>query len=167
MQNNESLADRLNRLAEQKKLENEAEKQVQRTQDEINQLIFAKARPDFDHLLQVLEKQVSEVNPALQGLPEFQFRKGGPYVRQGNVAAYLSFIQPILNAPPIVLRLSFAREPEGIYADYFGGPPEPERYELQPAMLRGPDRVVWAGDLGEMSSEQLSEFVLKHLTEYF
>ena len=167
MANNESLADRLNRLAEQKKIEQEAEKQVQKTQEQINQFIFASAKPEFDRLLSILEAKIKEVNPALEGLPQFEFMKGGLYIKQGNVAAFLSFIQPIMNAPPIVLRLSFGREPGGMYADFFSEPPEPERYELQPAMETSPDRIVWTGDLGEIPSDQLSEFVLNHLTEYF
>lgn len=168
MPNDESLADRLNRLAQQKKLEHEAEKQVQRTQEQINQYIIANAKPEFDRLLQALEAKISEINPALKDLPLFEFMKGGtsPHVKQGNSAAYLSFMQPVMNAPPILLRLSFGRAP-GMYLDIFSGPPEPERYQLQPAMEAGPDRIVWSGDLGEITSRQLTDFVLNHLTEYY
>jgi len=169
MDEKESLADRLNRLAQQKKVEQVAQKQAQRTQEEVNQFIFANARPAFDNLLNILENKVSEVNPSLRDLPQFQFRRGGvgPYAKQGNMAAFLSFIQPMINALPIVLRISFGREPEGFYADFDSTPPEPERYQLQPAMERSPDRIVWIGDLGEISSEQVADFILSHLTEYY
>lgn len=168
MPDNESLAERLNRLAREKKLEQEAEKQVEKTQDEINQFIIANARSEFDRFVQALEVKVAEVNPALKDLPTFEFTRAGvgPHVRQGNSAAYMTFIQPISNAPPIVLRLSFGRAP-GMYLDFFSEPPEPERYELQPAMESGPDRIVWTGDLGEVSSDQLTDFILNHLTEYY
>lgn len=170
MDDKESLADRLNKLAQQRKAEQEAEKQVQKTQEEVNQFIFGHARPEFENLLNILERKTAEVNPGLRDLPKFGFRRGGiaPHIQQGNVAAFLSFIQPMLNAPPIVLRLSFGREPGGVYIDFFdSAPPEPERYEVTPAMEVSPDRIVWTGDLGEISSEQLSEFVLSHLTEYY
>lgn len=168
MPNDESLADRLNRLAQQKKLEHEAEKQVQRTQEQIGQYIVANAKPEFDRFLQALEAKISEINPALKDLPSFEFMKGGisPHVKQGNSAAYLSFMQPVMNAPPILLRLSFARAP-GMYLDIFSGPPEPERYQLQPAMEVEPDRIVWSGDLGDLSSDELVDFVLNQLTQYF
>lgn len=169
MPNEESLADRLNRLAEQKKVEQDAEKQVQKTQAEINEFIFVNARAEFDQLLHILEEKIAGVNPALKDLLRYELVKGGvaPHVRQGNSAAFLSFIQTISNAPTLIfLRLSFGRPP-GMYLDFFSEPPEPERYQLQPAMERNPDRIVWIGDLGEIPSEQLSEFVLSHLTEYF
>ncbi|HEV2494547.1 MAG TPA: hypothetical protein VG204_15905 [Terriglobia bacterium] len=167
MGDKESLAERLNRLAQQKKAEEEAEKHVQKTQEEVNQFIFANAMLEFENLLNILERKVSEVNPNLRDLPQFEFSRGGPYVKQGNVAAFLSFIQPILNAPPIVLRLSFGREPQGFYIDFDSSPPEPERYKLQPAMERSLGKLVWVGDLGETPSEQLSDFILNHLTEYY
>lgn len=168
MPNDESLADRLNRLAQQKKLDYEAEKQVQRTQEQIDQYIIANAKPEFDRFLQALEAKISEVNPILKDLPPFEFVKAGisPHVKQGNSAAYLSFIQPVMNAPPILLRLSFGRAP-GMYLDIFSEPPEPERYQLQPAMEVEPDRIVWSGDLGEVPSDGLVDFILNHLTEYY
>jgi len=167
MGDNESLAERLNRLAQQKRAEQEAEKHVQKTHEEVNQFIFANAKPEFENLLNILERKVSEVNPSLRDLPQFEFRRGGPYIKQGNVAAFLSFIQRMLNAQQTLLRLSFGREPEGFYIDFDSGPPEPERYQLQPAIKRSPDRIVWVGDLGEIPSEQLSYFILNHLTEYY
>jgi len=167
MSQDESLADRLNRLAQQKRLELDAEKQIQMTQEQVNQFILREARPEFDRLVTTLEGKIPEVNSALKDLPIFELRKHGPYVKQGNSAAYLSFVQPILNAGPVLLRLSFGREPEGLYADFFSRPPEPERYELQPAMEHSPDRVVWMGDLGEISSAALADFLLTHLTEYY
>jgi hypothetical protein len=167
MTSEESLADRLNRLAQQKRRDQEAEKQVQVTQEQINQFIYREARPEFGRLLEILEEKIPPVNEALKDLPKFELRKSGPYIKQGNAAAYLSFMQPIMNAGPILLRLSFGREPEGMYADFYSRPPEPERYELLPGMERNPDRIVWTGDLGEIASNDLAAFVLTHLTEYY
>jgi hypothetical protein len=64
-------------------------------------------------------------------------------------------------------QLASGREPQGVYADFFSGPPKPERYKLQPAMEQSPDRIVRIGDLGELTSEQLADFILEHLTEYY
>jgi hypothetical protein len=160
----------LNRLAQQKRAEQDAEKQVQRTQEQVNQYILGNAKAEFENLLNVLERRVSEVNPDLRDLPRFEFGRGGPgpHMQQGNVAAYLLFYQPMLNTGPIIVRLSFGREPGGVYLDIFDSPPpEPERYEIHPAMEISPDRIIWTGDLGEISTEQLAEFVLSHLTEYY
>ncbi|HTR35840.1 MAG TPA: hypothetical protein VMH80_08075 [Bryobacteraceae bacterium] len=163
----ESLGERLNRLAQEKKSQQEAEKAVRRTQDQINQFIFANARPAFDDLLKLVETRAQGVNPSLQDLPHFEWNKGSHYVKQGSVAAFFSFHQPVLNAAPISFHISFGREPAGFYADVFSEAPEPERYQLEPAMEQNPDRIVWNGDLGEMSSETLVDFVLTHLTEYY
>lgn len=168
----ESLADRLNRLARSKQQEQEVETRVRRTQEQVNEFILANARPAFDELLNTIARRVDEVNLSLQDLPVFEWRKNGSYVKQGNVAAFLTFHQLFANAGPITFHIAFGREPEGVYAEGFlipgfGDPPEPERYELQPAMEQNPDRIVWTGDLGEMSSEALVDFTLTHLTEYY
>ncbi len=167
MTDNDSLADRINRLAKGRRMRQDAEKQAQLTQEQINQFILSNAKPEFDRLLDRLEGRIVQVNKSLQDMPEFQFRRNGPYVRQGNSAVYLNFDQLYTNAGPIHFVLSFGREPEGVYADFFSEPPAPERYYLQPAMEHNPDRIVWMGDLGEMSSDHLCNFVLEHLTEYY
>lgn len=167
MSKGDFLADRINRLAKERKAQQDAENQAKLTQEQINQFIISNAKPEFHRLLSALEQKISNINSSLQGVPEFQFRSNGPYVRQGNSAAYLNFEQMFANADPIHFVLSFGREPEGVYADFFSTPPAPERYYLQPAMEHNPDRIVWMGDLGEMSSEQLCDFLLEHLTEYY
>ena len=163
----ESLSDRLNRLAREKKKEHEAEKQVRRTQEQVNEFIFSNAKPAFEALLDLVSKKVDAVNSFLQDLPQFEWQRNGPYVKQGNVAAFLSFNQLFVNAGPISFTMTFGREPQGFYVDAFSDPPEPERYKLQPAMEQAPDRIVWVGDLGETSSESLADFLLTHLTEYY
>jgi hypothetical protein len=163
----ETLSDRLNRLAKEKKKELEAVNQVRKTQDQVNRFIIENARPAFNGLLELVATRVAAVNSSLQDLPPFEWEPNGAYVKQGNVAAYFTFHQLYVNLGPVSMMISFGREPRGIYADIFSAPPEPERYKLQPAMEQGPDRIVWAGDLGEMSSEVLADFVLTNLTEYY
>lgn len=167
MSDKDSLAERLNRLAQQKREEMKAESQVHLTEQQVNDFICNNARDEYEHLLQIIASRVDEVNKSLDQIPPFQFQRNGPYVKQGNSAAFLSFHQAFLNAGPIHFRLSFGREPGGFYADEFSEPPSPERYALEPAMEKNPDHIVWSGDLGEMSSEQLCDFILQHLTEYY
>ena len=167
MNEQESLAQRLNQLAKHKRQEHEAESQVHLTEQQVNDFIIQNAQQEYQRLLGAVAGRVEEVNKSLDQIPPFQFRRNGPYVRQGNSAAYLAFEQIFLNAGPIHFRLSFGREPEGFYADVFSEPPVPKRYALEPAMERNPDRIVWSGDLGEMTSEQLCDFILQHLTEYY
>jgi hypothetical protein len=38
------------------------------------------------------------------------------------------------------------------------------RKALKVSFERGLDRIVWVGDLGELTSEQLAGFILEHLT---
>jgi hypothetical protein len=165
----ETLSDRLNRLAREKKKELDAHSEVQRTEEQENKFIYENARSEFENLLKMVSEKVDSVNSALEGLPPFEWKKGGGYVKQGNVAAFLSFQQPFLNAGPIVLMISFGREPEGFYLDIegFSEAPDPERYRLQPAMGHSPERIVWDGDLGELSSGQLVDFLLTNLSEYY
>lgn len=167
MSDKDSLAKRLNQLAQQKRLESEAEAQVQLTEQQITDYICRNARNEYERLLQIISGRVDEVNKSLNQLPSFQFNKNGPYIKQGNSAAFLSFHQDFLNTGPIHFRISFGREPEGFYADEFSAPPTPERYAIEPTMEGNPDHIVWTGDLGEMSSAQLCDFILEHLTEYY
>ena len=163
----ESLADRLNRLAQQQKEQHEAETHVQKTQEQVNEFILKNASPEFQRLLDIVGKKVEQVNPSLLALPLFEWRRNGAILKQGNVAAFFSFHQAFTNAGPILFHVSFGREPDGFYLEGFSEPPEPERYQLHAAMAHEPERILWAGDLGEMSSETLADFVLTHLTEYY
>jgi hypothetical protein len=45
--------------------------------------------------------------------------------------------------------------------------PEAIRYLLQAAANDNLDGIVWVGDLGELTTEQLCEFILENLTEYY
>ena len=163
----ESLGERLNRLAAEKNLKQETEKQARLRQEQINQFIYRETRPEFERLVQAVEARALATNPALKDLPQFEFCKGGPYVKQGNVAAFLFFSQPIMNAGPISLRLTLGREPQGMYADVFSAPPRPIHNQFQPGMETSPDRIVWIGDSREISSDELADFTLLRLTEYF
>lgn len=167
MTDDESLAQRLNRMVQQKKQQRDAEERVRLTQEEVNDFIFRNARAEYDRFVNLLGRRIADVNPSLQDVPRFELRQNGPYVKQGNSAAFLVFHQMFTNAGPIHFRVSFGREPEGFYMDEFSQPPTPEFYELEPSLEQNPDRIVWTGDLGEMESERLCDFVLEHLTDYY
>ena len=91
--------------------------------------------------------------------------QNGEVIEQGNAAAYLNFDKPISNAPANSLQIVFGPHRGTIYA--FGNPPKPERYRLQAAGSNSLDRIVWVGDLGELTSEQLADFVIEQLTRYY
>jgi hypothetical protein len=83
-----------------------------------------------------------EPKAALNDLLHFEFCKGGPYVKQDNVAAFLFFSQPIMNAGPIFLRVTLGREPQSMYADVLSAPPRPIHYQFQSAIETSPNRIV-------------------------
>ncbi len=161
MNQHNSFAVHLNQLAEHKRRDYKAAAQAHLA----NYFIVNNARSEYNRLLDIIDMRVNEVNKSLNGIPLFQFRRNGPYVRQGSSAVYLAFRQTYSNSWPIEFQLSFGREPERNYADVFSSPPIPERYALEPAMAKEPDRIIWIGDKGEMTSE-LCDFMLQHLTEY-
>jgi hypothetical protein len=172
MSHSESLSDRLNRLAQQKQREQNAEQQVKLTQEVVTKFIYENSRGEYNHLLSLLDPKITEVNAGLKGIPLFEHPVNAQYVKQQNVAVFFTFDQIGANFGPIRLRISFGREPQGFYLDFdTRGGPEPERYELTPAMETSPDRIVWIGDLAPLpngiSSEKLVEFAIEHLTEYY
>jgi hypothetical protein len=162
-----SLEERLKRLAEHDR----NAKQDKLSQEELNQkisnYITENARPEFNRLLQLIEGRIGTVNAFASDLGRFEFVRNGPYLKLNNSAAFLLFDQPFINRPDARLMISFGREPAGIYFDAFSSPPDPRRYQLQPAVADSFDHVVWVGDLGELKSEQLVEFIIEHLAEYY
>jgi hypothetical protein len=50
---------------------------------------------------------------------------------------------------------------------FFEPPPEPERYRLQAAASNSLETIVWTGDLGELTSEKLVDFIIEQLTTYY
>lgn len=159
------LAERLKKLAAQQEQGKKAERDVQEFQQRVNAFISDKARPEYERLLGLLQQRIAEVNPSLGDLPRFTYQAGRQAVEQGNVAAYILFDKPILNAPDNRLLLSFAPHQSAIYYG-FTERPEPIRYSLQAAASNSMDRIVWVGDLGELTSEQLTDFILEQLTTY-
>jgi hypothetical protein len=163
----ESLSERLNRLAKQKIQKIEAESVVRLTHEDDSTFLYENARPEFDRLLALIEASVALVNIDLQDLPPFEFKRDGPYIRQGDMAASLTFSQVYTSTGAITLELAFGREPENVYMDFVAGPPKIKRYRLSPAVRTDPTRIVWSGDLDNMTSEEVADFTLEHLTEYF
>jgi hypothetical protein len=171
MSENESLPDRLNRLAEERKREQTADQEAKLSQEQATRFIYENARGEFDRLLSFLDQKLAEVNQGLSGLPRFEHPPRATHVKQGSVAAFFSFEQIGTNFGPIRLRISLGREPQGFYMDIDRRGPVPERYELTPAMETSPDRIVWCGDWAPLSdgisSEKLVDLALEHLTQYY
>ncbi|HET9183640.1 MAG TPA: hypothetical protein VFP59_16010 [Candidatus Angelobacter sp.] len=161
----DQLADRLKRLAEQHARGQEAEQDQIDFQKRVNSFISDHARPEYDRLLGLIQNRVKELNPQIGDLPPFVFNVGQQIVEQGNAAAYVIFDKPIINQPNNALLVSFGPHRNAMF--FFDDPPAPVRYRLQAAASDAIDRIVWMGDLGELTSEQLADFILEHLTAYY
>jgi len=161
----EPLADRLKRLSQQRSNEQNAELESKKFQERVNAFISDQSRPEYERLLSIIKKRVEEVNPEIGDLPKFQVVQNGEIIEQGNTAAYLNFDKPILNAPNNALLVSFGAHRNAMYV--LSSPPAPERYRLQAAGSNALDRIVWVGDLGELTSERLADFIIEQLTRYF
>jgi|ERR1700723_214314 len=160
------LAERLKKLAQQHSHDQQAEADTRNFQEKVNTFISERSRPEYENLLNVVGKRIGIVNPNIGDLPKFEVTQNGSAIQQGNVAAYIHFDKPILNLPNNALLISFGSVPNAMYFDE-SDRPTPDRYRLQAAATNGIDRIVWVGDLGELTSEQLADFILEHLTEYY
>jgi hypothetical protein len=163
----DSLADRLKRLSQQHAQIQRGETDVRNFQEKVNAFVSEHSRREYERLLAVITKRAGEVNPEIGDLPKFQVTQNGATIEQGNTAAYLHFDKPILNAPDNALLVSFGAQRNMVAMFFDEPPPTPDRYRLQAAASDSLDRIVWVGDLGELTSEQLADFVLEHLTEYY
>lgn len=161
----EPLADRLKRLSEQHDKEKQADADVANFQKRVDAFISDRSRPEYERLLTILERRIAEVNPQIGPLPQFRFIRNGQEIEQGNATAYLHFDKPILNAPHNALMISFGPNRDAMY--FFEPPPEPERYRLQAAASNSLETIVWTGDLGELTSEKLVDFIIEQLTTYY
>lgn len=160
------LAERLKKLSEQHTREQQAEADTRNFQEKINAFISEQSRPEYERLLVVLKNRTGEVNPKIGDLPKFDVVQNGSTILQGNVATYVHFDKPILNLPNNALLISFGSHPNAMYF-FESERPSPVRYRLQAAASNSLDRIVWVGDLGELTSEQLADFILEQLTEYY
>jgi hypothetical protein len=158
------LADRLKRLSEQHGKQHQAEVDIGTRQKSIDDFISGRSPGEYERLLTLISKRIDEVNPEIGDLPSFKVTRKGE-IEQGNAGAYLNFDKPILNAPNNRLMISFAPHRDAMYS--FTPRPAPERYQLQATASTGLEHIVWAGDLGELTSEKLADFILEHLTSYY
>jgi hypothetical protein len=102
--------------------------------------------------------------PEIGELPQFRFVKGSGMIQQGNCISYIHFDMPIVNNPANQLLVSFGPHPNNMY---FDGPPSAIRYRLEAAATDALDNIVWVGDLGTLTTAQLSDFILENLTSYY
>jgi hypothetical protein len=159
-----SLADRLKRLAAEQNREHQAGQDVKAFQERVNTYISDHARPEYEALLNEIRILVDQVNPDMGDMPPFQYQGGMTTVQQGNCVAALYFDKPIINMAKNQLLVAFGPHPNNMY---FDAPPSPVRYHMVAAASDSLDSIVWVGDLGEMTTKQLSEFVLEQLTDYY
>jgi hypothetical protein len=161
------LADRLKRLSQQHSQMQRSETDERNLREKANAFISERSSPEYERLLAIITKRAGEVNPEIGDLPKFRVTQNGATIEQGNTAAYLHFDKPIINAPDNALLISFGSQRNMIAMFFDEAPPAPDRYRLQAAASDALDGIVWVGDLGELTSEQLADFVLEHLTEYY
>lgn len=160
----DSLAERLKKLAEQQSLGQAAVRDARSLQEQANAFISDNARPEYEKLLASLRSRIEQVNPDIGSLPPFQFAQGG-MITQGNCVAFLHFDKPIVNRSENQLLVSFGPHPNNMY--FLSEPPPASRYRLSAAATDSLDGIVWLGDLGELTSDQLSDFILENLTSYY
>ena len=160
----EPLAERLRRQLAEQKQEHEADVDLQAYQARVDSYISDHAKEEYDRLLQHLQDSINQVNPAIGDLPPFRFIGGMFTVQQDNCVASLYFDKPVVNGPQNRLLVAFGPHPNNIY---FDGPPASLRYMLQASATDALDGIVWTGDLGEMTTPQLSDFILENLTTYY
>lgn len=159
------LADRLKQLSQQHAKEQQEQRESANFQERVNKFISDQSRPEFERLLIIIKARVEQLNPNIGDLPQFQIVENGRTIQQGNAAAYLLFEKPIMNAPQNVLAITFGPLRNAMY--FLSAPPDPRRYRLHAAASDSLDQIVWLGDLGELSSEQLAEFIIENLTTYY
>jgi hypothetical protein len=141
----DSLAERLKKLADDKMKQRAAEEDIQAVQVRVNAFIAENARTEFTKL---------------------QEHPGSQMIQQGNCVSGIHFDQPYVNGPNNRLLVSFGTHPNAMYFSE-ADRPEAIRYLLQAAANDNLDGIVWVGDLGELTTEQLCEFILENLTEYY
>ena len=159
----DNLADRLRNLANVHTQGKQAEVNRQKFQEQVNTFISDKARPEYENLVRLLKERAEQMNSQIGDLPKFT--PTGYFIQQGNMALYYHFDKPIMNAPNNALLFSVGPVPNAMY--FFGPPPQPVRYQLQAAASDDFTKIVWTGDLGELTSAQLVDVVLEQLTVYY
>jgi hypothetical protein len=163
-----SLEERLRKLAEQDRKAKEGKLSDEERNRRVADYIIQNARAEYDRILDLIDARIKKVNESASDLGKFELERNRPYLKLNNSAAYLLFDQPFVNQPDARLMISFGREPTAFYFDdEFSSAPTPRRYQLQPAVADSFDHIVWVGDLGELKSEQLVEFIIEHLAEYY
>ena len=158
------LADRLKRRVQQQAKEQQGEETLRTFQERVNSFISDHARREYEQLQVQLKALIDQVNPAINNLPPFQFTQGSGMIQQGNCVAFIHFDKPIVNQPHNQLMISFGPHPNNMY---FEEPPAPIRYRLHAAATDSLDGIVWVGDLGELTTARLCDFILENLTDYY
>lgn len=159
----ESLADRLKRLASERKTPRDAEQRLREARARAEAFISDHAQPEFAKLQARLKSLIEEVNPTLINLPKYQLGANG-MIQQGNYVVMLYFDKPISNRSDNRLLVSFGPRPQG--ASFSIEAPESRHFELHAGYNHAIDEIRWMGDFGELSTNQLAEVILESLTRY-
>ncbi len=160
------FAERLRKLADAKNDQAAADESAVAFQDRVNKFIALHARAEYERLRGELEAKVLEVNPNLGDLPKYEFMQGNAMVQQGNCIASLYFDMPYTDLPSNQLLVGFGVHHMAMYFDEQDRP-QPIRYKLHAAADDALTGIVWVGDLGEISTSRLVEFILENLTVYY
>lgn len=159
----DSLADRLKRMVAEDAQGEAAQAEQTSFQARVDAYISLHAREEYDALRARVSKRAEELNPDIGDLPKFELV--GDAVKQDNCVASFMFDKPITNMPQNQLFITIGPHP---YAMYFHtAPPEPRRFRLRAAATDDINGIVWVGDLGEVTSAQLTEVIFESLTSYY
>jgi hypothetical protein len=159
-----SLSDRLNKLVEHKSKEQSGQEAIHSIHERAAKFISDNARLEFDHLTSKIAALIERTNPSLNGVPKFEFN--GSWIVQNNCVATVTFDKPVYDKPFNQLLVSIGTHPMALYFDE-GDRPDPLRYRFEASATDAIDGIVWVGDSAEFTTDQLCEFVLETLTEYY
>jgi hypothetical protein len=159
----DNLADRLRQKAEAQRTAERAERDQIDFQNRVNTYISENAQREYDCLVTLLQQKAIEVNKNIGDLPQYEWQ--GMMLQQGNCVASMHFSKPFTNAPENRLQIGIGTHPHALYFD--APPPQPIRITFHAAARDDLGAIVWVGNHAEMSSDQLVEFILENLTEYY
>jgi hypothetical protein len=162
----DSLAERLKRLANEQVAHEKVEEDAKQFQLREHEYIAANASLEFTRLEDQIRNRIEEVNPHLGNLPKYEHNQGSRWIQQGNCVASIHFDKPFTNGPRNQLIVGIGVHPQAIYFDEWQRP-QPVRYQFTAIANDALSVIFWSGDLGELTTQHLTEIILENLTVYY
>jgi hypothetical protein len=127
-------------------------------------LIHDRACDEYAHLIRLLNECVEERNAKSGDSPKFVM-VGAASVQLGHMVLLLEFDQQFANPDKYVLVLKVGLSPSRL--PLFGTGPTPHKNRLLATPSHDLNSIVWADNLGQLTSAELVEFALGLLASYY